>query len=113
MPLVGGAIGATIALKFAVKYPQCVNGLVLLSPTFNPPQTGGMSAAPAVMPASAAQPAGAARKVDTTTLIEAQGVRVYLKQQLENFYPASLRTHPQRLARFMVFNWLAIPPAVH
>lgn len=103
--LIGGAIGATIALKFAVKYPERVRGLVLLSPIFNPPTAAGAAptaisraATPTLMPTA---PAGnAPRNMDTATLIETQGVRVYLEQQLDNLYPASLRTQPQRLARF-------------
>lgn len=100
--LVGAAIGGTIAAKFAAMYPERVKGLVLLSPVFRvqPARPAGAAAsvaAPAV-PVSAG-PAGG-RNMDTATLIETQGVRAYLAQQLDNLYPAALRTHPERLARF-------------
>lgn len=98
--LVGAAIGGTIAAKFAALYPERVKGLVLLSPVFRV-QAARPAGAAAPAPTAAPAPAAAGgRNMDTATLIETQGMRAYLEQQLDNLYPAALRTNPQRLARF-------------
>ncbi|MGC3980477.1 MAG: alpha/beta hydrolase [Steroidobacteraceae bacterium] len=100
--LVGGAIGGSIAVKFAAQYPDRVKGLVILSPVFRAPTARLAGAAMPAAPAPTAAPAAGARPAttDTATLIETQGVRAYLEQQLDNLYPAVLRTDPKRLARF-------------
>lgn len=89
--VVGGAIGGSIALEFAVKHPEQTRGLVITSPV--------MSASPAApMPAA---PANAAPRVDNSpaAVVQRDGVRVYLASQLENVYPQALQT-PARVARF-------------
>jgi 3-oxoadipate enol-lactonase len=99
--LVGGAIGGSIAVRFAARHPERVTKLVITSPVMsaNPP-----AAAPAV-PA-----AGAGPRVDNSpaAVIEREGVRAYLDQQLETVYPTPLRT-PRRLALFRAMQ-LATDP---
>ena len=85
--LVGESIGGTIALKFAAEYPSrvkavtAINALVNLDhplPPANPNLKGGR---------------------DTAKLIETEGVRAYLKTDMDWLYPPQLRT-PERVARY-------------
>lgn len=85
--LIGGSVGGAIALKFAAKYPERVravagiNAVVRLNRSGPPPN-----------------PALLAR--DTPRLIETEGVRAYLRSDLDWLYPQQLRT-PERMQRFM------------
>jgi pimeloyl-ACP methyl ester carboxylesterase len=104
--LVGGALGASIALHFAATYPERVRSLVLVSPIFNVARSA-VPAAPAVpavpaAPAAPAAPMRSAPAMDPATAIERNGIRAYLDaKQLEALYPSVLRTDPLRWRRFL------------
>jgi 3-oxoadipate enol-lactonase len=100
--LIGGAIGGSIALAYAIRYPERVNGLVLISPVIAGPPRPGTIAAPA---ASSTGP-----RIDNSPagIIERDGVRAYLSSQTESVYPASLQT-PERLRRFRAMQLSSDP----
>jgi 3-oxoadipate enol-lactonase len=81
--LIGGAFGASVAIKFAADYPARVKAVAAISPVL-----------------SIGAPANNARG-DMAALMEREGIRAYLEPQLEALYPAALRTDPERFARFM------------
>jgi pimeloyl-ACP methyl ester carboxylesterase len=87
----GGSAGGAIALMFAIKYPDRVKAVV------------GLNAVTQIHrkspPLAANQNPGLLGR-DTAKLFETEGVRAYLKQDLDWLYPAQLRT-PERLSRFM------------
>jgi 3-oxoadipate enol-lactonase len=85
--VVGGSIGGTIALKFAAKYPERVKAVVSLN---------GLTKLP--NPSPPANPNLVGR--DTAKIFETEGVRAYLKTDLDWLYPPQLRT-PARLAKLM------------
>jgi 3-oxoadipate enol-lactonase len=102
--LVGGALGASIALRFAAEHPDRTARLVLISPVFNAPNAAGTRASAAAVPAAAPAAPGAQRPMgpDPATLIEQHGIRAYLdERQLEALYPTSLRTDASRWRRFL------------
>lgn len=85
--LVGGSIGGTIVIKFAAKYPERVRAVVSLN---------GLTKLP--NPPPPANPNLVGR--DTAALFETEGVRAYLRTDLDWLYPPQLRT-TERLARLM------------
>lgn len=92
--LIGGAVGGSIALRFAALHPDRVHALVVVSPIFR---------LPVATPGAAAVPSAArAPQSDPASLIEAQGIRPYLdERQMEAVYPSSLRTNAARWQRFL------------
>lgn len=103
--LVGGALGASIALRFAARYPERTAGLVLISPIFNV-SLGARQASMPPAPAAAPPRTG----LDPATAIEQGGIRAYLTaQQLEALYPSVLRTDPQRWRRFLGIEYSGDP----
>ena len=92
--LVGGALGASIALRFAAAYPERTRALVLISPIFRVDPVVASPAATAPPP----PPPGS----DPASLIEAHGIRSYLdERQQQAIYPAGLRTNAARWRRFL------------
>lgn len=79
--LIGGAVGGAIALKYAATNPQQVHAVVAISPAAGVPATQRGQAL-----------ASAAR-------IERGGLRPLL-DNMEDIYPSSIRTDPDRLAKF-------------
>lgn len=86
--VVGESIGGTLALKFAARYPDRVKAVVGINALVKIHRV-----------APPANPALAAGR-DTAKLFETEGVRAYLKTDMEWLYPKRLQT-PERLNRFM------------
>jgi len=87
--VVGGSIGGAIALKFAARYPERVKAVV------------GLNAVTKIHHKNNSPPPNPALlNRDTPKLFETEGVRAYLKTDLDWLYPVELRT-PERVNRFM------------
>jgi 3-oxoadipate enol-lactonase len=86
--LIGESIGGAIVLKFAARFPERVRAVVAINPLVKMTMTG-----PPANPSLA-------KGRDTPKLLETEGIRAYLEEDLDWLYPKELRT-PERMNRFM------------
>ena len=86
--LIGESIGGAIVLKFAARFPERIRAVIAINPLVKMTMTG-----PPANPSLA-------NGRDTPKLLETQGIRAYLDEDLDWLYPKELRT-PDRMNRFM------------